>query len=209
MTDIKHSAAMLYTLSEKAVQPKINPLHVAYCPTMDLIALATIDEKVHVFRFNGQKVFGVTSKECLAKINQIRWKPNGESDILFNNGPCLHVAGLRLNSNLGLLLAVAFNNNFVYLTNAHTGKLMHQIDFTAHVNSQICCLGWGINSGDVYTLRTTFEKVGGGLSSDNLFDQRNKAARSHLPSDLPGDLAFLDIEQVLPRLSPLSSGGKE
>lgn len=196
---------MLDTLSEKAVQPKINPLHVAYCPTMDLIALATIDEKAHVFRFNGQKVFGVTSKDALAKINQIRWKPNGKSDILFNNRACLHV----LNSNLGLLLAVAFSNNFVYLTNAHTGKLMHQIDFTAHVNSQISCLGWGINSGDVYTLRNTFEKVGGGLSSDNRFDQRNKAVGSHLPSDLPGDLAFLDIEQVLPRLSPLSSGGKE
>lgn len=204
MMDIKHPAAMLDTLSEKAVQPKINPFHVAYCPTMDLIALATIDEKVHVFRFNGQKVFVVTSKDALAKINQIRWKPNGESDILF-----IHVAGLRLNSNLGLLLAVAFNNNIVYLTNAHTGKLMHQIDFTAHVNSQICCLGWGVNSGDVFTLRTTFENVGGELSLDNPLDQRNKGVRSHLPSDLPGDLAFLDIEQVLPRLSPLSSGGKE
>lgn len=86
---------------------------------------------------------------------------------------------------------------------------MHQIDFTAHVDSQICCLGWGVNSGDVATLRTTFEKAGEELSLDNLLDQRNKRARSHLPSDLPGDLAFLDIEQVLPRLSPLSSGGKE
>lgn len=209
MMDIKYPAAMLDTLSEKAVQPQINPFHVAYCPTMDLIALATIDEKVHVFRFNGQKVFGVTSKDALAKINQIRWKPNGESDILFSNGPCHHVARFRLNSYLGLLLAVAFNNNFVYLTNAHTGKLMHQIDFTAHVNSQICCLGWGVNSGDVFTLRTTFEKVGGELTLDNLLDQRNKGDRSHLPPDLPGDLAFLDIEQVLPKLSPLSSGGKE
>lgn len=209
MISIKHPAAMLDTLSEKAVQPKINPIHVAYCPTMDLIALATIDEKVHVFRFNGQKVFGITSKDPLAKINQIIWKPNGESDILSNNGPHLHVAGLRLNPILGLLLAVAFSNNFVYLTNAHTGKLMHQIDFTAHANSQICCLGWGVNSGDVFTLRTTFEKVDGEVGLYDLLDQRNKGVKSHLPSDLPGDLAVLDIEQVLPRLSPLSSGGKE
>lgn len=86
---------------------------------------------------------------------------------------------------------------------------MHQIDFTAHVDSQICCLGWGVNYGDVATLRTTSEKVSGELSLDNLLDQRNKGARLHLPTDLPGDLAFLDIEQVLPRLSPLSSGGKE
>lgn len=86
---------------------------------------------------------------------------------------------------------------------------MHQIDLTAHVNSQICCLGWGVNSGDAFTLRTTFDKVGGELGLDNLLDQMNKGAKSHLPSDLPGDLAFLDVEQVLPRLSPLSSGGKE
>lgn len=205
--DIKHPATMLETLSEKVVQPKINPIHVAYCPTMDLIALATIDEKVHVFRFNGQKVFGVTSKDTLAKINQIRWKPNGKSDIMSNNGPHLHVAGLRLNSTLGLLLAVAFSNSFIYLTNAHTGKLMHQIDFSANANSQICCLGWGVNSGDVFTLRTTFEKVGGESSLD-LLDQRNKGAKPQ-SYDLPGDLAYLDIEQVLPRLSPLSPGGKE
>lgn len=73
---------MLNTLGEKAVQPAINPNHVAYCPTMDLIALATIDEKVHVFRFNGQKVFGITSKDPLAKINQISWKPSGESNMM-------------------------------------------------------------------------------------------------------------------------------
>lgn len=126
-----------------------------------------------------------------------------------NNGPHLHIAGLRLNPTLGLILAVAFSNSFVYLTNAHTGKLMHQIDFRAHANSQICCLGWGLNYGDVLTLRTTFEKAGAELSLDNLLDQRNKGAKSHLPSDLPGDLAYLDIEQVLPRLSPLLSGGKE
>lgn len=78
----QHPAAMLNTICEKAVQPTINPDHVAYCPTMDLIALATIEEKVHVFRFNGQKVFGVTSKDPLAKVNQIKWKPNGESDAM-------------------------------------------------------------------------------------------------------------------------------
>ena len=76
---------MLNTLCEKAVQPTINPDHVAYCPTMDLIALATIDEKVHVFSFNGQKGFGVTSKDPLAKVNQIKWKPNGKSDAMSNN----------------------------------------------------------------------------------------------------------------------------
>lgn len=115
----------------------------------------------------------------------------------------------RLNSQVGLLLAVAFSNSFVYLTNAHTGKLMQQIDFSARANSQICCLGWGVNLGDVFTSRTQTEKFGKGLSLDDLLSQRNSRGASHLASDLPRDLAFLDIEQVLPRLSPLSSGGKE
>lgn len=86
---------------------------------------------------------------------------------------------------------------------------MHQVDFSAQANSQICCLGWGVNFGDVLTMRTQTEKVGRELSLDDLLNQRNKGDQSHLASDLPRDLAFLDIEQVLPRLSPLSSEGKE
>lgn len=72
---------MLTVLAEKLVQPAINTNHVACCPTTDLIALGTIDEKVHVFRLNGQKVFGVVSKQPEAKISQIKWKPNGELQI--------------------------------------------------------------------------------------------------------------------------------
>lgn len=86
---------------------------------------------------------------------------------------------------------------------------MHQIDFSAHTNSQICCLGWGVNSGDVFTLRTQTENFRGKLSLDDPLNQRNNEDKSPLASDLPRDLAFLDIEQVLPRLSPLSSRGKE
>lgn len=72
---------MLNILAEKLVQPSINSHHVAYCPSMDLIALATVDEKVHVYRLNGQRVFGVVSKPSGPKISQIRWKPNGTNDL--------------------------------------------------------------------------------------------------------------------------------
>lgn len=68
---------MLNILAHKVVQPAVNPQHLAYCPTMDLIALATIDQKVHVYRLNGQNVFGVASKEPGVKVNQVKWKPNG------------------------------------------------------------------------------------------------------------------------------------
>ena len=68
-------------LAEKLVQPAVNSRHLAYCPTMDLIALASIDQCIHVYRLNGQKVFGVTNKQPATKVNQIKWKPNGQSNI--------------------------------------------------------------------------------------------------------------------------------
>lgn len=73
------SPNMLNMLAEKVVQPAINPEHLAYCPTMDLIASATVDDQVSVYRLNGQKVFGVSSKSGPGKITGIRWKPNGRN----------------------------------------------------------------------------------------------------------------------------------
>ena len=70
---------MTEPLAEKVVQPAINPTHVAYCPTMDLVALATIDEQVQIYRLNGQKVFGIVNKQTSGQIDQLKWKPNGIS----------------------------------------------------------------------------------------------------------------------------------
>ncbi|MCJ1440240.1 MAG: hypothetical protein MMC23_000723, partial [Stictis urceolatum] len=67
---------MLLEVAEKVLPQAIKPGLVAYCPTMDLIALATRDEQVHVFRLNGQRVFGVANKATDCTIVQITWKPN-------------------------------------------------------------------------------------------------------------------------------------
>ena len=69
---------MAEPLAEKVVQPAINLSIVAYCPTMDLIALATIDENIQVYRLNGQKVFGIENKQTAAKVAQVSWKANGK-----------------------------------------------------------------------------------------------------------------------------------
>ena len=69
---------MLNMLAEKALQKAVKPEHLAYCPTMDLIALASIDEQVHVYRLNGQRVFGIANRDSTCKVNQLRWKPNGQ-----------------------------------------------------------------------------------------------------------------------------------
>ena len=68
---------VLNLLAEKTLpQPVKNDL-VAYCPTMDLIALATVDEQVHVFRLNGQRVFGVSNRKPQCQVTCLQWKPNG------------------------------------------------------------------------------------------------------------------------------------
>jgi anaphase-promoting complex subunit 4 len=68
---------MLTLLAEKVVPEAIKLDLLTYCPSMDLIALATLDEQVHVFRLNGQKVFSVANKIPDCKILQLEWKPNG------------------------------------------------------------------------------------------------------------------------------------
>lgn len=70
-------AAGLRMLAEKALSSPINPRSMAYCPTMDLLALVTVDEQVHVFRRNGQRVFGVSGKDSAGNIADLKWKPDG------------------------------------------------------------------------------------------------------------------------------------
>ena len=69
---------MAEALAEKIIQAGIKASLVAYCPTMDLIALVTVDGKINVYRLSGHKVFGISSKDPLANVTQIKWKPNGK-----------------------------------------------------------------------------------------------------------------------------------
>ena len=95
------------------------------------------------------------------------------------------------------------------MTSAHTGKVIHQIDFTSHSKSQICCLGWSINfTGDQDTLRFP-NGAGPDESLDELLKRLGKTTAPDEVPDLPADLAFLDVESLLPKLSPLALGGAE
>lgn len=86
---------------------------------------------------------------------------------------------------------------------------MHQIDCSSHSDSQICCLGWGVNFSDILAVRTQVEKLGSEVLLDDLLNQRINGDESKILADLPRDLAFLDVEGTLPKLSSLSPGGKE
>ena len=75
---------MLNVLAEKLLPQGIIPELVAYCPTMDLIALATADQQVSINRLNGQHVFHVSTKMSKGKPVGIEWKPNGMFRSLFS-----------------------------------------------------------------------------------------------------------------------------
>ena len=69
---------MLPLLADNALPMACRPELLSYCPSMDLLAVATVDEHLHVYRLNGQKVFTVVSRK-IKKITQLTWKPNGQS----------------------------------------------------------------------------------------------------------------------------------
>jgi anaphase-promoting complex subunit 4 len=75
--DFEVRSRLLQTLVEKAVPHPVHRSTFCYCPTMDLLALATEEEQVLVYRLNGQRVFSVAHRGSGRKICQLEWKPDG------------------------------------------------------------------------------------------------------------------------------------
>lgn len=50
--------AWLNQISEKRLPAQCKPSGFTYCPSMNLIAVASVDEQVNVYRLNGQHVLG-------------------------------------------------------------------------------------------------------------------------------------------------------
>lgn len=104
----------LSLVAEKILPAKCKAGSLAYCPTMDLIALVTEDEVLHVFRLNGQRVFGghlggdpYTDQDGHLEIRGLTWKNNGISwfslffFFLFSFFVCLLQGFLRFGSTEG------------------------------------------------------------------------------------------------------------
>lgn len=87
--------------------------------------------------------------------------------------------------------------------------MVHQIDCSAYSKSQICCLGWGINLTDGNKVRLELDKFKDEVTLEDMISQNPRVMSMDTVPDLPLDLALLDVEASLPKLSPLSSGGIE
>jgi anaphase-promoting complex subunit 4 len=71
----------LSLLSEKTLHQPADPRLLAYCPSMDLVAFASTDQQVWIYRLNGQRVYGASQKGSALTVESVRWKPNGQSNL--------------------------------------------------------------------------------------------------------------------------------
>ncbi|KAL8806298.1 MAG: hypothetical protein Q9182_001445 [Xanthomendoza sp. 2 TL-2023] len=177
-------AQQLNMLAETISPLAIIPNHLSYCPTMDLLALAAEDKRVHVFRLNGQRVFGVAKKEPFSTVTHVCWKPNGQS------------------------LAVAFGSS-VCMASAHTGKIMYEKDHTPSSRAPICCLAWASNFTDIAAVRRRMANLPGNVAMDDSLASIDETTNPQYVPDLPIELAFLDVAGLLPKLSTLPVAGSQ
>jgi anaphase-promoting complex subunit 4 len=73
----------LIAVADKSLPAKCKPGLLSYCGTMDLVALATEDEQLYVFRLNGQQVANADFAgdpyldEVKGEVRAIGWKNDG------------------------------------------------------------------------------------------------------------------------------------
>ncbi|KAI9732831.1 MAG: hypothetical protein M1834_003769 [Cirrosporium novae-zelandiae] len=177
----------LQLLTEKILPLKGKSKTLAYCPSMDLVAIATENEQLHVFRLNGQRVFGTTTiRDTNLVLSRLRWKPNGK------------------------LLAAGYNDGTVRVLNAYSGKIVHRLDISADSGLEVTCLGWGSSHfRKKEGSRPKHISAGSSLGLADIFSRAQNEVSPAIYADLPRELALLDIETSLPKLSPLPSSGKE
>ncbi|KAL4893762.1 anaphase-promoting complex, cyclosome, subunit 4-domain-containing protein [Aspergillus ambiguus] len=189
----------LTPVGEKALPAKCKPDSLTYCPTMDLIAVVTKDDDLCVFRLNGQKVFGGSFKgdpyldedDGGGEIRGVTWKNNGH------------------------LLAVACADNTVRIISSYSGKTVHHYhayspeDDSIPVN--VTCLGWGVNFTDSRAAQRHLQETSNQITLDDLLspDTDPSTAAALFKTDLPRELALLDVENSLPKLSALPATGSE
>ncbi|KAF7930951.1 hypothetical protein BELL_0049g00140 [Botrytis elliptica] len=173
----------LELLGEKTLHQTVNPKLLVYCPSMDLIALGSTDQQVLIYRLNGQRVYGAAQKVNTLRVEKINWKPNGQ------------------------LLAIAWSDGSVRLIGAESTKVVHHFSTTSDDQefSGVTCMGWSSN-----TIGRRVESKASKLVPDTLkkiFEDEKELSTEKAVLNLPKDLALLDIEPSLPKLSVLPAGG--
>lgn len=171
----------LFLISDKSLSQIVKPGLISYCPSIDLVALCTVENHVSVYRLNGQLVYGAAQKPNDLQVDSIQWKPNGK------------------------LFATAWSDGYVRLICAESCKTVHQFS-NDHQVSKVTCMGWCSNKTINSTASNCINDIRG---IEKLIQDDNKdfCEDPSLLLDLPRDLSLIDIEISLPKLSTLPAGG--
>lgn len=110
---------------------------------------------------------------------------------------------------LGHFLAIVCADNIIRLVSAYTGKIVHVLPVDGKdPNARATCIGWGVNFTDGRGTQKILEHPGVNVSLDELLASNVKMRNLQaLKRDLPREMALLDIESSLPKLSTLLSMG--
>jgi anaphase-promoting complex subunit 4 len=123
-------------------------------------------------------------------------------------GWCLLEDGI--DSLAGQLIAMAAGDGKIRLYSAYSGKSVHQLNSDAASESKLSCLGWAVNFADNRATHKRLHDSNGELSLDNLLNPTlQSSGLQYLTTDLPRELALLDLEASLPKLSILPLTGDE
>ncbi len=196
-TDIAMTSPMLNIVGEKFLPSRCRPGTLSYCPTMDLVAVVTMqdlpgderrtEEKLSVWRLNGQQVFGWDAPTGLG-IPLVRWKRDGR------------------------LIALGTSDGVVRLLNVmNGGKMVHcltPLPLEATAPAGLSYLAWAVNFGDVEGLQGLLREQGKESPLDELLSLgAGQDAMAKMKADLPRELACgIDVETSIPKLSLLPPG---
>ena len=78
MDDDNQKWPKLSLVASKTLPHAIRPDLISCCPTMDLVAFATVDQRVEIYRYSGQRILGFHRKDSGSKVTSICWKYNGK-----------------------------------------------------------------------------------------------------------------------------------
>ena len=104
---------------------------------------------------------------------------------------------------------MAWSDNITRLISTQTGKTVHSLANHVGPDPQIASIHWGTTLTDSRATRSRINRSGSDLTLDDILSQAAQNYNPNTFTDLPKNLALLDIDRSLPKLSVLTAGSKE
>ncbi|KAI0127922.1 anaphase-promoting complex component Cut20/Apc4 [Xylariales sp. AK1849] len=170
----------LELFSETKLDPKAHGGLLTYNPGIELFAWAAGPRTLEIWRSNAQTVVKSSQKGDSESVKALRWRADGE------------------------FLAVGWSDGVVRLMGLENSKAVHQITVCEAGKANITCIGWARNRAGKRPVAVT--KAGSSTWMDLSLQGLNVGEKKST-IDLPRELAFLEVETALPKLSPLPASG--